>query len=190
MIYEDVSDYYEKHLKQHGVKMPQKSESQRAKVLVYLAHYLGEWKTKQEIMEGVRYGGNDLQDPRHLWNTDGWYIESNGRRGKELAYRLVSLTEPHPSFSPKRRKNGVKGVEWRELKVLYGNRCACCGAEEGKKHWKPNLSHQTVSLEKGHMDPRLPMEIGNIIPQCSYCNRFYSNRCVFDCNGMVIEVLS
>jgi hypothetical protein len=36
-------------------------------------------------------------------------------------------------------------------------------------------------LQKGHRDPNKPLEIGNIIPQCQFCNRdMYKDNFVFD----------
>jgi biotin synthase-related radical SAM superfamily protein len=38
------------------------------------------------------------------------------------------------------------------------------------------------------MNPNLPLEIGNIIPQCSWCNRPYRNYFCFDETGRVSAI--
>jgi hypothetical protein len=47
--------------------------------------------------------------------------------------------------------------------------------------------YNTTVLQKGHMDPRKPLALGNVIPQCKYCNQQYKNKAVFNERGAIID---
>ena len=82
-----------------------------------------------------------------------------------------------------------KVVHWAwesDLKAEYDNSCASCGTKENEPH---RYFKRKVVLEKGHMDPRKDMSMGNIIPQCNFCNKHYGNKYVFDRMGRVVESL-
>ena len=83
------------------------------------------------------------------------------------------------------KRLGRVGAEtFDELKIWYGNRCATCGANEGKPHFYKN---GTTILEKGHMHPDKKANLENIIPQCQHCNKFYKDRFEFDEEGRVVK---
>ena len=198
-IYDIVKGYHTKHLAQHGVKLPElmKGESftKAALVLVYLAQDYPNTKvvTKEELTKFLkRYGGSiDVQQARHLAAQNGFYILS-GKRGdideqlKNGEYKLKTLESPYPRFSPKKRDTDLTEDEWTELKKAYGNRCACCGSEEGKPHlyWPATITE----IQKGHMNPLKPLSKGNVIPQCSKCNQPDLNYWVYDDKGRVIKI--
>lgn len=61
-----------------------------------------------------------------------------------------------------------------------------CGSIEGRPH---NIrKNETTQIQKGHMDPSKPLEMGNIIPQCQICNRPDRDRWIYDNTGRVIAV--
>lgn len=178
---------WETYLRDKGVNFNFKEDSLSYLCLQALYENIGEWVTKSSLCEMIGYQGNDLQTPRHLWNTHGWYIESNKKGGGNLAYRLVSVKEPSPNWIPVKRTQGLNVSDWEALKAEYGYCCASCGSKEGELH---RYLKRTVTLEKGHMDPRKDMSMGNIIPQCNFCNKHYGNSYVFDRFGRVIEKIS
>lgn len=123
----------------------------------------------------------------------GFYIVSS-RRGNYLpedkpppdksSYLLVTLNEPHPAFLLARRSD--TDADFEAIKQQYDYRCATCGSREGEF----NLRYKRVrtELQKGHRNPRLPLEGENIIPQCQFCNRADRNYWVYDERGRVIGV--
>lgn len=98
---------------------------------------------------------------------------------------MVDLTTHYPSFKPNRR-SGIESADFEELKKEYDYKCATCGSVEGKPH---NIrKNEITTLQEGHMNPALPLEIGNIIPQCQVCNRPDRDRWIYDKTGRVIAV--
>ena len=201
-IWAIISSNHAKYLRDKGVSLPNLKNKHGAytkDALVLIALAYGYPKTrivsKAELTEFVKcYYPDvvDVQQGRHLGMQKGWNIVS-GQRGDAASkkfnvpagsYKLIDLKTTHPAFI-KERREGFKG-DWEDLKAQYGNRCACCGAKEGDKHWL--RKDVTVQLQHGHMDPNLPLEEGNIIPQCQICNRADRNRWVYDKTGRVIEI--
>ena len=46
--------------------------------------------------------------------------------------------------------------------------------------------NKTTKLEKGHMNPKLPLTLGNTIPHCSECNSQYKDKFIFNKLGRII----
>ncbi len=185
-------------LQKHGVKLPALRDSKgnyikSALILVRLAKGYPNQQvlSKDQLTDFIRkfYPKTpDVQQARHLAMQSGWNI-SSGKRGdsKDIpkdSYKLESLDTPYHSFL-KERRCGFDG-DWESIKAQYGNRCACCGAKEGEKHWL--RKSVTVKLQKGHMNPNLPLKEGNIIPQCQICNQPDRNRWIYDKTGRTIEI--
>lgn len=198
--FELITEYYEKYLKGYGVKSIKLKDSKGnytkdALVLVYLAQNYPDTKaiSKTELTEFIRQfypDVSDVQQARHLSKQGGFNIIS-GTRGDIGAkipagfYQLVDLTTPYPSFKPNRR-SGIESADFEELKKEYDYRCATCGSVEGKPH---NIrKNEVTQLQVGHMNPALPLEIGNIIPQCQVCNRPDRDRWIYDKTGRVVAV--
>jgi len=200
--YLKIEKLWERNLKVEGVTLPKlkrgNSFTKDALVLVYLHKNLGKVVNKTELTKFVkRYypSTNDVQQARHLAAQKGWYILS-GTRGdfearnynmKSGDYLLVSLEKVYPNFTNQRRNCNLDGEEgWEELKKQYNYRCATCGSKEGES----NLHYpSTVTvLQKGHMDPGKPLELGNIIPQCEKCNRPDRNYFVYNAKGRVTKI--
>lgn len=198
--YTIIAQYYEKYLKQHGVKpISLKSKNgaytKDALVLVRLAKGYPNTETlsKQELTEFIRIfypDVVDVQQARHLSKQRGYYIIS-GTRGdigqniKAGHYKLVDLQTPYPSFKPDRR-SGIDSGDFESLKKEYDYRCATCGSIEGKPH---NIrKNEITQLQEGHINPAKPLKIGNIIPQCQVCNRPDRDRWIYDNTGRVIAV--
>lgn len=200
-IYEELKEYHEKYLKKYGVTLPNLTRnnqySKYALVLIYLYKNYQKKVTKDELTNFIAeyYGErpNDVQQARHLGAQKGWYIISGTRNDVECErfnvnsgeYALISLTEPYPNFTNLRRSSNLNEDEWENIKKEYDYRCATCGSKEGEKNFHYN---SITRLQKGHMDPNKPLELGNIIPQCSECNRQDRNYFIFNKKGRVIKI--
>jgi len=196
-IYKTICDYYNKHLQQHGVKLPRltgtKGYTKDALILTYLSQGYPKTRaiSKGELTQFIRQyypDTNDVQQARHLGAQKGWFIASGGRDNKDVVlqrgeYQLVSLEKPYPGFHGHRVE---RTVDWERLKANYGHRCVTCGSREGEPniHW-PNT---ITKLQQSHMDPNKPLVAGNIIPQCQKCNRADRNNWVYDERGRVIKL--
>lgn len=197
-IYKYISEMHDKYLKTFGVVLPNLKKKGKytkdALTLVYLAQGYPDTKviSKKELTEFIQQfypDVLDVQQARHLGAQKGWYILSGTRKDntseaiKSGEYKLESLEKCYPGFSAERRVETAGDDYWEDLKKKYDYRCACCGSREGEPHryWKSTIT----ILQKGHKDPRRPLEPGNIIPQCEKCNRPDRNYWVYDDKGRV-----
>jgi len=198
--YNLLKQYHTLYLANSGVVLPglkvKNQYTKNALVLIYLAQDYPNTHlvTKDELTEFVRSfypKTNDVQQARHLGAQDGWFILSGTRGETEIpasTYKLVTLEKSYPNFTKERRSCSINDEEWESLKKQYSYKCACCGSEEGKPHrYHPTI---TTQLQKGHMDPTKPLEVGNIIPQCQICNRPDRNWWKYDKNGRVVGIAS
>lgn len=187
-LYQKYVEYYNKYLKQYGVKFIKYNGdkiSQSLFAILFLLKYYNEIVTKKELTEGWNSLGkpsNDFQITRHLGMQYGYFIEKSGSKIFGW-YRLLTLEKPHPSFIPTRRNQTFTEAEWETLKKENECRCLTCGAIEGDYHYKDRTL--VVRLEKGHCDPRKELSLDNVFPQCNYCNQIYRNKFVFDKRGNV-----
>ena len=103
-------------------------------------------------------------------------------------YCLASVEKPYPSRLQRsgHHRTTSKVSNFDELKAQFGLRCSTCGSIEGDRNFK-NPSRIT-KLQAGHQNPNLPLEAGNIIPQCNECNQAYRDWFVFDGSGRVIDI--
>lgn len=200
--YDRIAEYHARHLAAQGVKLPKLRKAdggytQAALTLVLLAQGYPETKTvsKSELTRFVREfypHVNDVQQARHLAAQHGWYILSGSRNDDRTLdvpageYKLASLEKAYPGFNPRRRAETAGSDYWGALKKAYGYRCACCGSREGRPHlrWPETVTR----LQKGHMDPRKPLEPGNVIPQCESCNQADRDFWIYDDKGRVVGV--
>ena len=134
------------------------------------------------------------QQVRHLGTQLGWNVLNKGSKIPDLDIKvpsgyhyLVSLETPNPSriASALKRAGRLAAKNFEQLKIAYDKKCATCGIEEGKKDVRDG---SIVSLQQGHMTPRLQLTLENTIPQCSYCNQTYQDYFVFNEYGRVIAV--
>ena len=199
-IYKMIQEYYDRHLKNCKVKpinLQDKSGkfTKDALTLCFLAQNYPNTRaiSKNELTEFVRTfypNTTDVQQARHLAKQKGYFIISGTRGdiGQDLPaghYKLISLERPYPSYKPDRR-SGIEATSFEELKKEYDYRCATCGSIEGKAH---NIRKNEITrLQAGHMNPALPLELGNIIPQCQVCNRPDRDRWIYDKTGRVIAI--
>lgn len=199
--YQHIQKMHDKFLKQYGVILPSLKKNGKytkdALTLVYLAQGYPNTKaiSKKELTEFIQqYYPDvlDVQQARHLGAQKGWFILSGTRKDNVSEtinpgeYKLETLEKCYPGFSAERRTENIGDDYWEELKRKYDYRCACCGSKENEPHryWKST----TTTLQKGHKDPRKPLEPGNIIPQCEKCNRPDRNYWVYDSKGRVIAL--
>lgn len=199
-VFAMIQNHYDTYLRQHKVKAinlrdKNGSFTKDALVLCYLAKDYPNTKaiSKSDLTSFVRgfYPDTaDVQQARHLAKQKGYYIISGTRGdiGQKIEagyYQLTTLQKPYPSYKPDRR-SGVESASFEGLKKEYDYKCATCGSEEDKPH---NIrKNEITKLQAGHINPALPLEIGNIIPQCQVCNRPDRDRWIYDKTGRVIEI--
>lgn len=193
-IYDSLVEDHTNNLDKHGVKLPplknKNGYNLRALQLIYLRMNLGVLTSKEDITDFVRRFDKEAasdQQPRHLWGQ-GWDVRGSGRskdtfNGKQIPngfYVLASTTHPRTEFLLKRMKRlgVVQATDWASLQDAYDHRCATCGIKAKGR------------LDKGHMDPRKPLEMGNIIPMCADCNNWALDRLIFDVRGRVVALAS
>ena len=135
------------------------------------------------------------QQVRHLGTQYFWNVLNKGASIPDedetvpSAYNyLVSIDQPNPMLLLEeiKRRGRIAAMDFSELKIIYGNKCATCGIQEGSLDARMNDTK--VVLHKGHMDPSKPLELYNVIPQCEYCNRTYGNDFIFDEYGRVTAI--
>ena len=134
------------------------------------------------------------QQVRHLGSQYYWYVLNKGANIPDTnisvpsGYNyLFSIETPSPKavMQVLKRTGRLTAKNFAELKLVYGNRCATCGIEEGKKD---SRNEEIVVLQQGHMNPRKPLDLSNTIPQCPYCNQTYQDYFQFNEYGRVIAV--
>lgn len=194
-----LRDFHSKFLKQLGVKLPKLQDAKGnftkdALVLAYLSQGYPKTRavSKKELTRFVRsfYPDTaDVQQARHLAAQSGWWISSGTRDNivvhlRHGEYQLYTLEKAYPEFTCGHRL--TETADWAKLKRQYGFRCATCGSEENKPHL--NWPATRTKLQKAHMNPRRPLIAGNIIPQCSKCNRADRNYWVYDAKGRVVSI--
>ena len=198
-IYEKIKRQHQKHLKKHGVNLPNLKDSKNnytkdALVLTYLSQgYPHTQKaTKNELTQFIRKyypNTNDVQQARHLGAQKGWWILAGGRDNivrslKRGEYQLHTLTQPYPGFTENRRRKEVS--HWNDIKKLYSHRCAVCGSKEGSPHF--HWPGTRTILQQAHKNPTKPLTLENTLPQCQKCNRADRNRWIYDGKGRVIKI--
>ena len=186
----EIEKLYDLHLKEIGLKLPRVNSAKRYWI-IYLYKYLGKAVHKDVISQFVREhvpnAGRD-QQIRHLGAQDNYYCLNwkDIFQGEEIprGYSLlVNLTEPNPKFEIEQHKRDMvlNATDFEDIKQAFLYCCATCGVKEGSIH---PITNKKVQLQQGHMDPSLPLELNNIIPQCEYCNQnIYKNDFVFDNHG-------
>ena len=196
--YKKLESEYNTHLAQYGVKFPAKGAT-KALWLAYLRKNQGVLVHKDTIssfVETIKPKAGKDQQVRHL-ASDGWYVLNKGDKlpGKKdvvpSGYHVLITTEsPKPTFLFKslKRAGRISAKDFRQLKAVYGFRCATCGSQEGK----PNFlgPDKKTCLQQGHMNPHKPLTLDNSIPQCQVCNGVYMDDYIFDAKGQVIAVAS
>ena len=189
-----VVDLWKKYLKKYGVKLPKKNDTQErlwaAILLILYDECPGQWIHKDDVGELARLVNPRLgadHQVRHLKRV-GWNLETDPKR--KGWHRFYDPHRPSPEFENDRLRHvSITGEDFDELKRAYSNRCATCGAEEGKPDVRYG-SLDLVVLQKGHMNPSREGVKGNILPQCQFCNRAYKDDFEFDSKGRVRAVAS
>lgn len=184
-LWEEIKQKHTKHLKDKGVLLPRHKSAQMY-WLVYLWKYKGCLVAKSVIEEFVKDKipnvGND-QQVRHLsqqrgFAVLGWREVYNDEPIPSGYYILCNLEEASHKWQENRRQEILSASDWESIKKAFDYCCATCGTREGTTH---RATGKIVSLQKGHMDPMKPLEVGNIIPQCNYCNgEYYKNDFAFN----------
>ena len=184
--WEDVQALHRVHLAKHEVKIPdvpRYDEHQHALWLAVLHHFKGEEVDKNFMSQVAARDMPDLspdQQVRHL-KREGWEIQ-----GSKPGLHKLDPFRPSSEFlnaeAAKRARLDVGSFS--DIKAAFGHRCATCGAQEGEPD--PRYGAEPVTLQQGHQDPhKAGDDMGNIIPQCQFCNRAYRDDFVFDDKGRV-----
>ena len=197
--YKYIKYYYNKYLKKYGCKLPSEN-SAFGKALEYLYINIKKENNINDIRNYILQKNYKLNERvsdnlqiRHLGLQYGFnMLKSNDLKNictnqkiKKSNYCLINLTNKHNNYSNEKRNGKLNNNNWYELKKCYNFSCANCGNEEGKPMRYNN--NQITILEQGHMDPRKSLTLENTIPQCSYCNKQYKNKAIFNKKGLVIE---
>ena len=165
--------------------------------LIFLFKYMNCFVHKDMVSRFVRLHIKNAaldQQVRHLGTQYGWYVLNKGAKVPNVeetvpsGYNyLVTLESPSPTIlaSALKRAGRVAARNFAEMKMAYGCKCATCGCEEGKKDQR---NQSKIVLQQGHMDPRKPLTLDNIIPQCQYCNQTYKDYFRFNEDGRVVAV--
>lgn len=179
---------HSRYLALHEVKLPDK-RSQKWVWLAVLFHHKDRPVHKDYVSEATRRVFPNAaydQQVRHL-KRDGW----NLLPGKPGEHRLDPYSVA-PDFSTEKARRHSRGPssDFKTLKERTGNLCLTCGAAEKQPHPRYPGS-QDVVIHQGHMDPAQSAHgIGNVIPQCQYCNQAYRDDFVFDDKGRVQAIAS
>ena len=196
-IYEEIVRIHKNHLAQYNVSMPTRT-SNKGLQLIFLYKYKEFLVHRDSISEYVHKENPKAmkdQQTRHL-AAAGWYIllrnevipGTGGKKVESGYHYFYDIQTPKPTFMREKLKRlgRMAAGSFEELIITYNNKCATCGAENGKKH--PQFTEKIVSLQQGHMDPKKPLDLKNTIPQCQMCNQIYLNNFVFDENGYIKSI--
>lgn len=195
----DIEEDWEKRLKKSGVKLP-KDNTAKWYQLAVLKHFQGRAVHKDDIarlIEKLTGRAATDQQVRHLKTQGGWFVLNRGdsfKSGKnemfnpEGCHVLITTKEPLPDSTLKRRRTVGRG-DWERILEEYNHTCASCGTKVGERH-RFDPSFKVEVLEKGHMNPAEPLEAGNIIPQCRWCNKTARGDFTFDEQGRPRAVAS
>jgi hypothetical protein len=195
-FHEIYSNFYENNLKKLGVKQIKK-DTGLFYALEYLFLNLGkpvyiEEIKKHVVGKGIKLKGGDSLQIRHLVLQYGYNIFKGGdiyknNKLKKSHFLLADLENTHKSFIKDKRTGKITNIDWINIKLEYDNKCVNCGSLEGKPlRWNKN---KITELSQGHMDPRKPLTIDNVIPQCAICNQQYKNKAIFNKRGFVIDFI-
>ena len=184
-IYNELKSKWEITLKDKGVKLSSLYRGGKVNGTAYSLcllsinrdKFIHQDEINDSFKEFIKESKRDTQ-VRHLRTQSGWDLEFDNKGG----YKLNSFN-PWENFIPERRNIEFSEDWWNELKDMFDCRCATCGSKEGEKSFKKKAG--IVKLEKGHMDPRLPLNETNTIPQCNYCNGIYQSKFIFDQDGNI-----
>jgi hypothetical protein len=142
------------------------------------SHYLGEEQTDWQV--------------RHLSAQKGFYIIGKGDLIPDTDltcpsgyHSLITLLGISPKFAAIKRLNLLSDDDFPTIKQAFDNRCAHCNSSEGKVNFRDNT---ITKLQRGHINPNLPLDKGNIIPLCDYCNRTYKDTYLFLSSGSIDRV--
>lgn len=182
----DIMDHHREYLAQYNITLPKK-DSNKMYWLVYLYKFQGKAVSKDVITAFVQEhkpNASGDQQVRHLSAQNGYYVlGKNGKyKGEKMPlgyYMLVDLTKPDPNWKDNEEKRSItlSTNDFDLLKKNFNFCCATCGGRENTTHPRTG---KRITLQKGHMDPSKPLELGNIIPQCEYCNQnVYKNDFIF-----------
>ncbi len=180
--YDKAADIRMNHLISDDVKLPNWGTA-KGYWLAVLIHCSPDYVHKDDMSEIVRKriptAAAD-QQVRHL-SDDGWNLEGDTKG----AHCITDPYRAHPKYARqlKRSQNLLQSDDFTTIKKAFGNKCATCGAIENQPD--PRYVGDMVKLQKGHKDPEKPMEKGNVIPQCQFCNRAYKDDFTFDNKGRV-----
>ena len=190
--YLELVSNWDRALKPHGVpELPPMTSPPSVTLLqlIYLRHHYQEAVDKNEIGHFVQKYVPDAsldQQCRH-WKSKGWDVQGRGGhdgKGMPLPASCYCLTSLGPSADFMRRRTRdlgrVVATDFNDLINCYERRCGMCGKEPSKGQ----------SLEQGHMDPRKPLDLSNVIPICPSCNKWQLNRFVVDEGGRIVTVLA
>jgi hypothetical protein len=161
-------------------------------MIAFFGKNIGRVVRKVDIVDYLRLYGCTSTDPqpRHFGMQIGLNFLVQGckhpRTGRKLRpgeYCLLDVRQTHPNHHTNHRISKGSQIDFETIKSMYDHRCACCGSPEGGPHFKNK--HLLTRLDRGHCDPRRPLDATNCIPMCTTCNMVYRDRAVINRRGFV-----
>ena len=169
--------------------------SRQALSLIMLHSFPGKLLHKDHI---ARVGSRYLNEPqtdwqvRHLSTQEGFHIIGRGELVPDInlscpsgCHMLVTLKGLSPKDVATKRTDLLNEDDWDKLKTSMDNRCWHCGSKEGNECYRDGV---VTILQRGHINPNLPLDVGNMLPLCDYCNRQYRDKFVLLPNGAIDRV--
>ena len=162
-----LKEEHNTYLLKYNISLPSENTA-KFLWLIFLRKHILKFVHKDTISSFVatriQNTGKD-QQVRHL-AADGFYVLNRGeavpifREKVPSGYHcLFSMENPKPTYlhSVLKRAGRLSAQTFEQLKIVYDNKCATCGCEEGKPHrYFPDTK---VILEQGHMDPNKRLDL-------------------------------
>jgi hypothetical protein len=188
--------------KLHTIRLPSLRDAKGAYtvgglMVAFFGENVGRVVTKEDLVRYLRSHGCQSVDPqpRHLgmqiglnFLVQGCKHPRSGRVLRQGEYCLLDVARAHPNHHTMHRarptsSRGSGNLDFESIKAVYEHRCVCCGSREGQPHLKNK--HLLTRLDRGHCDPRLPLDETNCIPMCTTCNMVYKDRAVINKRGFI-----
>lgn len=183
-LLENFNIVYNNKSKKAGVIYPSETE---LPAIVFLYSIMPNKTSHDEITEFYKRHTDQSYNKqiRHAAPNKKWYLVSGNTRATLMEIdetmnrdeiKLVSMELPNPVDSSEKRTGTISDDSWENIKEKYKERgCGMCGRK---------MDH----YDKGHLDPNKGYSIENIVPLCSSCNNYISNRPINVYDGLVVRL--
>ena len=194
--YDIMIGYWEKYLKDKGVKKPP-AFSRKGIPLVggvevailsygYPQTYVWNKTSVVSVLSRLGIATNDPQMVRHISTQYGFYVLQHDKLvdcgfASNGLYWLKTLEEPIPGFIPNRREGKYISLKG-DTEI-----CKTCFHRVGDEN--PRFGGKIKKIVQHHADPREPLTPYNKIWQCNICNRQFKDCFAWFSDGIPKDVL-